>query len=256
MGNFIEKITEQEDYDGNSITTEFLHENHNYNIPTENISLKIAQDVLKEFQNTKIKTVNSKNELINVTTLINIPDVTEILRTISEKSTISVFSEPVENNAHELHFTFDGATLTLTALYLFGQIEYTTTYTVQTIKDENVRYLATENFIELCPDIPTIPSFYQPEFCSAPTNPRFYQPEFCSAKEALAALQNLKLHDKQNCQKELIIRDINNLQKDTWYLKNMKIIQILKNHPELDKPEYFHITPTDHLDCLEKHLNK
>ncbi len=135
-------------------------------------------------------------------------------------------------------------------IFACGQFEYTYWFVEKEIPDENVRFLATENFP--CPSK------------GVPSISRFYSFPVKTQTEAEKQLEELQLHmpDGDNVwvepNKELIIFDVDITSNTMWYALNIQAICLTKELEKMKK-EYnltldmpFKMYTAHHIEMLEK----
>ena len=125
--------------------------------------------------------------------------------------------------------------------YEGGQIRGHAEIFLEHVKDEDVRYVAVENF--LCP------SKY------IPSVQRFYHEPFRDYAAFKAYFDNMELHHIQYCSsvKEMLIIDVSECQDSEWYQENMEIIRKIRENPKLSDIAYFQINAELHLETINQH---
>lgn len=153
-----------------------------------------------------------------------------------EKENPDAILEPLgkEDPADAYKPSYDGY-----LLWFLDSFEVEYTYTIQCFEKKDLCYFAYENF--LCPRK------------GVPTCQRLYTPLRASLAEAEEDFANLKLHDKYRSVKELEIVDKYEVDEE-WVEKNLRIANILKEHPEMDNDKYFSVFSSSHLEALQKAL--
>jgi hypothetical protein len=126
-------------------------------------------------------------------------------------------------------------------LWFLNSFEVEYAYTIQCFEKKDLCYFAYENF--LCPRK------------GVPTCQRLYTPLRASLDEAEEDFANLKLHDKYRSVKELEIVPRGSIDHE-WLRDNLRIADILKQHPELDTDQYFEILINSHLNNLQRALDR
>lgn len=214
------------------ITNEQLKENGAYAItnPTKVITEHLYKELCKVY-----------TEEENIRTILeNIPSIQTIENCIENKKNFSATS----SDGMTIEVVWNAEENTLYEYYYGGQVFVKLTYEVSTIKENNILYFVTENF--LCPAK------------GVPTVSRFYHMPYTTEKEAEQALADFTLHRlliNQQSVAELVILDKQKTEKTEWYKVNTEIISLLETHPELNTDKLFCIYANEHLDNI-KHATK
>lgn len=191
----------------------------------------IADDIVAVLDNIGGYETANASKIYNALTTL-----TKTKYTSCEKENPDAILEPLgkEDPADAYKPSYDGY-----LLWFLDSFEVEYTYTIQCFEKKDLCYFTYENF--LCPRK------------GVPTCQRLYTPLRASLAEAEEDFANLKLHDKYRSVKELEIVDKYEVDEE-WVEKNLRIANILKEHPEMDNDKYFSVFPSSHLEALQKAL--
>ncbi len=212
------------DWHDSKETTTYIKENGSYDIsdPEKTIEEEVVK-AFKEFCNREINDLQRAERKPENPIPDIIPSEDEIRKAVREVRVIvagfdgdTYELDGEERKYYETALTYIPAEREIVYEYLGGQITQHVWFVVHDIPDENVRYLATENF--LCPNkgIPSVSRFY-----SLPVK---------TQEEAEKQLEELQLHDRNKdvwakSVKELAIIDVDVTPNTTWYALNIQAIR-------------------------------
>lgn len=208
-------------------THSFLTENDNYEI-TDTVRA-IANDVYARLTAMTLTDTDTGE----TTALNNIPTIDEIYKNIQEKRAfklsdaddgdLSASWNPDKNELCQEWQAFSGCVI----------------YVVDEIESENIAYDVVENFLAYRKGVPSIMRGYYDLFT-----------DLAAAKNALDAM---KLHDKFQSCKELLVVDKTRVGNKHYQLE-CAILNVLRKYPEFNNEETFRVIPEQHAIELNKLL--
>lgn len=208
----------------------YLTENGNYEIT--NVTLAIANHIHATLTEMKCTDAEDDNKTI---TLVNIPTVDEIYENIQKKRAFKVTGD----DSTAINAAWNPEKNKLNYGYWDDTVSYSVYYVVDEIESENVAYDVIENFLAYRKGVPSIMRCYYDLFT-----------DLTAAKNALDAM---KLHDKFQSCKELLVVDKTHVGNKAYQLE-CAILNTLKKHPELNNEETFRVMPEQHAIELNTHL--
>lgn len=131
----------------------------------------------------------------------------------------------------------NGAEMKVSESYVWGQINYVTTYETEEIDEARIIYLVTEQF--LCPTK------------GVPLIERFYHKPFRNIKDAAEFWEKMPLHPAANSRKEILIFDQKISEKE-WFKLNMAAILLMEQNGQSAYDASFVKSVTLHIENLNK----
>lgn len=196
----------------------------------------IAKHVYKELKNMSSSSSNSEDKIV----LENIPSLKEITSCIRNKIAFTVTS----SDGYELEAFWKPEENQLVQDFYAGQVSYCVSYDIIEIEPKNRIYIAAENFLHPMKGISSVERFYKAPFTHLED----------AQKECERIQTAIKKRNDENVQPELIIADKTVISETGWYKRNMQVIDLLEEHPELDNDCNFELMAECHLEKIKEKI--
>lgn len=144
---------------------------------------------------------------------------------------------------YENEAAFDGEKLTMTQEFAFGQVSYITTYLVESIPDDQVGYMVTEDFLAPAKGIDLVG--------------RLYHDIFDKLDAAQKYVSELRLHefDYPKSIATLLVCNKGRVFQTEWYQKQKKIMELMQVTGQTYLDAGFDIFPSKHMENLTRLIN-